>query len=300
MIYTHIYMHFDPSITSLRALCSLANTGSVSLTAVELGLTQSAVSRSISSLEQMVGLTLVQRSVRPLKLTKEGVVVAAHGNDINLIITSLGERISDLRRNEAGAVRIGSFGASASTRLLPPLIKAFSKRFPAISVNIIEANDVQTLENLQRGLVDLAFLADPGENFETIPVATDELVALVPANSKLASYDVLNQSDLVTEPFIMTQGGSENYILEWFRQANTVPNITHRVLQAHSILALVRENLGNAIVARLSLPHATAGVRQVSLFKAKVNRLVLARKYQTPYSKAAELFWKSMLASINT
>lgn len=137
MIYTHICMSFNPSLTSLRALCSLADTGNVSLTATELGLTQSAVSRSISNLENTLGLTLVQRSIRPLALTKEGEVVAAHANDINLIIASLGERISDLKRHKAGAVRIGSFGASASTRLLPSLISAFSKRYPSISVNIL-------------------------------------------------------------------------------------------------------------------------------------------------------------------
>lgn len=151
---------------------------------------------------------------------------------------------------------------------------------------------MQTMENLQRGLVDLAFLADPGEEFETIPVATNQLVALVPAKSKLASYAVLKQNDLAAEPFIMTLGGSETYIHEWFSQANIDPKITHRVLQAHSILSLVRANLGNAIVAKLSLPETIAGVSQVSLFKTKASRLVLARKYQTPYSNAAELFWK--------
>ena len=123
-------MQFDPSLTSLRALQSLAQTGSVSLTATELGLTQSAVSRSISNLETMVGLTLVQRTVRPLELTEEGQVVASHASDITLTIASLGERLYDHRRNRAGSVRIGSFGASASTRLLPPLIKSFSKQYP--------------------------------------------------------------------------------------------------------------------------------------------------------------------------
>ena len=286
---------FDPSLTSLRALCSLANTGNVSLTAAELGLTQPAVSRSISTLENLVGLTLVQRSTRPLELTREGEIVAAHAHDLNLIIAALGERLADLRRNRAGSVRIGSFGASASSHILPPLVKRFSKRYPAVMLNILEADDDQTLDNLQRGLVDMAFLADPGDEFETVPVATDRLVGLVPSGSPLAGRDELTQGDLASQPFIMTQGGSESYILDWFGQAGIEPQVTHRVLQAHSIVALVKASLGNAIVASLSLPEPADGVCRVPLVNAGTNQLVMARTYQSPYSNAADLFWRHMV-----
>ena len=285
-------MQFDPSLTALRALRSLAQTGSVSLTAVELGLTQSAVSRSIISLEAAVGLTLVRRTVRPMELTQEGQIVASHANEINQTIVCLGERLSDIRRNKTGSVRIGSFGASASTQILPSLIKAFTKQFPSISVSILEANDGQTLLNLQRGVVDIGLLADPGEEYESIPLANDQLVALVSKNSVLASYKVIKPKDLATQAFIMTLGGSERFIAQWFSQAGVEPQVTHRVLQAHSILALVRAQLGNAIVAGLSLPKTTTGVSQIPLYKATTNRLVLARKYHTPNSNAAELFWK--------
>ena len=271
-------MLFDPSLTSLRALRSLAKTGNVSLTATELRLTQSAVSRSISNLENMIGLTLVQRAVRPLKLTKEGEIVASHANDINQSIIALGERLSELKHNKLGSVRIGSFGASASTRILPPLIKAFAKTYPAISVNIIEANDAQTFLNLQRGHVDLAFLTDPGEDYETIPIDTDQLIAIVPENSALAKYDVLKPADLMHDAFIMTLGGSEHLIRQWFDQADAEPKITHHVYQTHSILALVSANLGNAIVAGLSLPQSTAGVSQVPLFQTATNSYCFGEK----------------------
>ena len=141
-------------------------------------------------------------------------------------------------------------------------------------------------------------IADPGDEFETISIATDHLVALVPEDSALAGYEILSQSDLAAEPFIMTLGGSENYVLNWFNQASIDPKITHRVLQAHSILELVRAGLGNAIVASLSLPEIITGVHQLPLFESTPNRLVLVRKYQTPYSKAAELFWTYMFNTV--
>ncbi len=284
-------MNFDPSLTALYALKSLVETGSVSQTATELGLTQSAVSRSIAALEKMVGLILVRRGSRPLSLTEEGHVVVAHAHDVIQTLSSLDDRLSALRRNKAGSVRIGSFGASASTHILPPLLKGFTKPYPAIAVNIHEANDAQSLENLQRDLVDMAVLADPGEDFDVIPLGTDQLVALVPQDSDLATRSDLSPSSLIPTPFIMTLGGSEPAITRWFNQDVSCLNITQRVQQTHSILALVRAGLGNAIVAALSLPEETQGVIPVPLSNAPITNIVLARKPLEPRSKAAGLFW---------
>ncbi|MFD2205724.1 LysR family transcriptional regulator [Kiloniella antarctica] len=285
-------MTFDPSLTALYALKSLMGTGSVSQTATELGLTQSAVSRSIAGLEKMVGLTLVRRGLRPLDLTEEGRVVVAHAQDIIQSLSSLDDRLSALRRNKAGSVQIGSFGASASTRLLPPLLMNFAKPYPAISVNIQEATDAETLQNLQRNLVDMAVLADPGAEYDVVPLAIDRLVALVPESSPLEKQIELQPEDFLGAAFIMTLGGSEPAITSWFGDTMESLAITQRVQQTHSILALVRAKLGNAIVAALSLPEETQGIARIPLAQAPTTDIVLARKSLEPKSKAAGLFWK--------
>ncbi len=300
-------MTFDPALTALRALESLINTGSVSLTAVDLGITQSAVSRSIAGLEKMVGLTLVRRGVRPLELTEEGHVVVAHAQDVIQTLSSLDDRLSALRRNKAGSVQIGSFGASASTRILPPLLMNFAKSYPAISAHITEATDAETLQSLQRDLVDMAVLADPGEDYDILPLATDQLVALVPDGSPLANQaslpsginSGLNPRDFFATPFIMTLGGSEPTITSWFGDTIGDLVISQRVQQTHSILALVRAGLGNAIVAALSLPEETQGITRIPLAQAPTTNIVLARKPLEPRSKAAGLFWKFVEGETN-
>ena len=72
----------EPSFTVLRALQSIHETGSVSQTANALGLTQSAISRSISKYEKAIGLQLLRRDARPLTLTEEGLLVVAHAAEI--------------------------------------------------------------------------------------------------------------------------------------------------------------------------------------------------------------------------
>lgn len=279
----------DPNLNTLRALLKLSSSGSISKAAAELGLTQSAVSRAISTLEKSVKLDLVQRGTRPLRLTDEGQVVAAHARDIAASLATMQQELENFQRNKAGSVRLSSFGASASARILPPLLKRFTHRYPGIMVQITETDDTLALRALQQDRVDLAVISDPGEAFDTCPVATDQLVALLPADHTMKGP--LSPDDLSRMPFIMAQGGSQPHILNWFRQAQVEPRITQRIWQTHSIIALVAAGLGVAVVTGLSLPPATPGVTQVALKAAPTTDVVLARKHHPARSHAADVFW---------
>lgn len=281
----------EGNLTALRALQSLERTGSISATAAELGLTQSAVSRAISGFEAGCKLTLVHRGARPLRLTEEGEAAAAHARRITGNLTALEQDLTSLRLNRSGTVRAGSFGPSASVRLLPRLLLKFKQLYPGIDVSLEEGNDEKALNDLVHERVDVSMLADPGEEFETLPVATDKLVALLPSEHQAS--EPLTQQDMANAPFIMTLAGSEPYILDWFRRGGTEPRITHRVQQTHSILALVAAGLGRAIVTDLSLPQDTPGVQAVPLAGAPAKEIVLARKHRPPRSRAAGLFWQT-------
>ena len=284
-------MPFDPSLTALRALKSLETTGSVSRTAQELGLTQSAVSRSIANLEKVSGLRFFRRDVRPLELTEEGQIVVSHANEIDKSVFALGERLEALRRNKAGSVRIGSFGASASTHLLPELLQGFSKRYPDIEFSIQEDPDQGALKALQENRVDVAVVRDPGESFDSITLINDRLVALIPENDKLALSKKVTPEMLADKPFIFSLGGSGPAILKWFDREEVEPLISHRIHQTFSILSMVKTGFGNVIVSSLSIPKEVEGVKLVPLNPISEFRVVLARKPLEPRSKAAGLFW---------
>jgi DNA-binding transcriptional LysR family regulator len=282
---------FNPTLTALRALRRVGETGSISATATDLGLTQSAISRAISNLEKSVGLTLVQRGVRPLHLTEEGRLVAAHAETIDRTLDTLRDRLAALKQHKAGSLTIGSFGASASARILPARLTAFAALYPQISVCVREAPDEDTLTDLTRGNIDIAVLSDPGEAFDVIPAAPDRLVALVPASDALAGAGELSAAELAGRPFVMPLGGSEPMILQWFASQGATPKIRHKILQTHSILAIVKAGLGLSVVTGLSLPTELSGVTAVPLKAAPVRDIVFARKYSVPASKAAAIFW---------
>lgn len=281
----------EPSLAVLRALKSLRDTGSVSKTANVLGLTQSAISRSISKYEKATGLQMLRRDTRPLNLTEEGLLVVAHAAEIDRSIRTLDARLTALRQGKEGVVRIGSFGSSATSRILPDLLAKFAKLYPGISVSILEGSDERTRADLVHGNVDVAVLSDPVEGFDAIPIASDQLVALLLKGSTLSARPYVSPSDLDSRPFVMTLAGSEPFILDWFDASGTSPNIKHRIQQTHSILELVRAGMGVAIVTSLSLPGNHPDVTVKPLRPTTKRQIHVVKKTGLSNSKAVDIFW---------
>lgn len=281
----------EPSFTVLRALQSIHETGSVSQTANAIGVTQSAISRSISKYEKAIGLQLLRRDARPLTLTEEGLLVVAHAAEIGRSIRTLGERLKALRQGKDGIVRIGSFGSSATSCILPALLTKFAKLYPDISVSIVEGSDERTRADLVQGNVDVAVLGDPVEDLDAIPIASDELVALIPDDSTFFTRPYILATDLNETPFIMTLAGSEPIILDWFEISGISPNIKHRIQQTHSILTLVRAGMGVAIVTSLSLPATYHDVTVKPLRPTTKRQIHMVKKAGSLNSKAVDVFW---------
>lgn len=279
------------TLQQINAIRVIAQTGSATQAAQHLGISQPAVSKLIAKAEADLGLSLLRRETRPLRLTVEGALVARHGQDLDRILTTLSERLEAMRAGQAGSVRVGSFGPTASTRLLPGLLSGFSKKYPAIEVRLTEAPDQQTQADLQTGVLDVAVLANPSDGLDCIPLAVDQLVAIVPEGSDLADKARITAKDLQPWPFIMTLAGSEPVIRDWFAADGGRPGTRHSIQQTHSILALVACNMGCSIVTSQSLPEILTGVKAIPLSPEQENDICLVRLPAAAPSQAAQLFW---------
>src|SRR5688500_7880805 len=104
-------------IGRLRALRKIAAHGSFSRAAEELGYTQSAISQQIAALEHEVGLTLLNRSVRPVALTDAGRLLAGHAERVLEHVTTAEIELDALRGLRAGHLRLAAFGSAFATFL---------------------------------------------------------------------------------------------------------------------------------------------------------------------------------------
>lgn len=285
--------HLEIPIVVARALRLIEETGSVSEAARALGVTQPAVSKGIAQLEKRFGVALLIRGLRPLTLTEEGAGLAQYALQADLLQNRALRQLDDARKNKTGTVRLGSFGSSASFHILPPLLEGFALAYPGIAIEILEFPDEELQVVLRDGGVDAAIFSEPeADDLETVPLASDKLVALVPDNHKAAKNHEVLAADLTGDPFIMTKGGSGPLVDKWFGAAGVRPKTSHTILQVNSILALVRAGLGVSIIAELALPTVPEGVRVLPLTPSAPRTIVLARQDQAARSRAAQCFWE--------
>ena len=281
--------HLDGVPTlALRALPVIEHLQSVSAAAANLGVSQPAVSRAIATLEKHLGVSVLKRGRLPVTLTDEGARLAEYSRREALLLKDALRDVEDARRLRTGTVRVGSFGSSASTRILPDLIAGFTKLYPHVVIEVREIGDKGMAQALRDGVVDVALLVDPdGDTFEVVYLATDQLIALLP-NDAGSSVTAEALADM---PFVMTKGGSEPLIRRWFARSGQVPNVRHEVQQISSILAFVRAGLGVAVIAELALPDDHHGIHVVPLAPPAPRQVVLARARTTPRTPSADAFW---------
>src|SRR5687768_8189910 len=122
----------------LRALRKIAEHGSFSRAADELGYTQSAISQQIAALEQEVGLTLLNRAVRPVALTDAGRLLADHAEPVLEHLATAASQLEAIRGLRAGRLRLAAFGSSFAT-FLPTAIAQFRRRYPDVQLELVRA-----------------------------------------------------------------------------------------------------------------------------------------------------------------
>jgi DNA-binding transcriptional LysR family regulator len=178
-------------IRHFAALAAIARECSFRRAGERLGYAQSAISRQIAHLEQLIGVRVIERShgPRPVHLTEAGDVLLAHANDILASMDAARADLAALEDRHPVEVRIGFFPGVA-TRVLPAAVVAFGRRCPGIKIMAREALTDASLCNLvRRGSVDLAFVEMPAERdaFESLELLVVPWALVVPASAGIAS-----------------------------------------------------------------------------------------------------------------
>lgn len=168
-------------LAPLRAFELTARLGSISAAAVELGYSQSAVSRQIQSLERELGAELLRRTARGVRPTARGRTLLPHAQDI---MASWDSARADL--TGAGAartrLRIGTFPAGTAT-LVAPALGALERRHPELAIGVRQAPSSALESAVAAGELDGALIMDSGNPRRTLratPLFVDEMIVIVP------------------------------------------------------------------------------------------------------------------------
>ncbi len=192
-----------PDIGQLRAALAVWHDGGVTRAADRIGLTQPAVSRLVSALEDDLGFVLFERERKRLIVSERGKVFLQEVEAALGSLTRLSELALELRRGHRGLVRIAAVSALAHG-LVPRVLARLRDEYPDLAVEVEELDRKEQIEGLLSHHLDIGLVALPFGiselNFDLIAEA--DAVCLLPACHALAHRRTLGPDDLAGEKFI--------------------------------------------------------------------------------------------------
>ena len=167
------------TFTQLEIFVMVAEMRGFTLAALRLGISQSAVSHAIRALESELSAQLVERQQSSVEVTELGRRLLVRAREILGLAEAMRQEAAVARGLNQGLIRIGSFGPTASLKLLPAILRAYRARYPGIEVQIDEGPDAAVIQWVADRRVDVGFAVLPDERFDTVPLVEDQLVALL-------------------------------------------------------------------------------------------------------------------------
>lgn len=259
------------NVDRLLLLLLVYRTGSLSAAADELALSTSAVSQQISKLEREVGLPLVMRHPKGMRLTDAGVKLSTYATTIDNALTAARNDMSAFAQLERGEVRIATFPTFAAS-VMPKVLQHFHDLHPEVDVTVKSYRLGRIEEALERREVDLATLWDyPWAPIDQeIPVRTTLLneptKLLIPTSHPLARRRVIKLEEVADDPWITRSSHPVASVLGRIcHEAGFDPRIVFEANDYQELLGMVSAGLGVAIAPSLAVRSHGSDVKVVSI-----------------------------------
>ncbi|MBE7367141.1 LysR family transcriptional regulator [Ramlibacter pallidus] len=281
-----------PTLRQLELLVALPGASSIAAAGTKVGMSASATSHALRALETGLGCALVDRMAAGVVMTHAGELALAHARDVFASLHQVQSVAAAAAGLQTGRLRIGSIGPSTSLRLLPPLLEKFRRRYPGVEVNVTERADADIEQDLVERKVEIGVVRLPQPSLDTLALATDELVAVLPKGHPLAKGATVAVRDLAEYPLILTQAGSQDMVMRMFDRAGVRPKIAHELFQVVSILEFVAHGNGVSVLASLTVPEPREGLVFLPITPRVARRVALACLDATRLSPAGRAFWE--------
>jgi DNA-binding transcriptional LysR family regulator len=241
-------------LRQLRYFVAIAEEGNFSRAAERLHVSQPPLSTQIKSLEDELGVRLLERSNRGVSLTAAGSVFFA---ETRAVLARLEHAKSETLRADRGDIGMLSVGfvSIADYGILPPALKHFRASFPLVEVQLHELTTDAQIRELRAGRLELGIglapVAEPDLEFERL--LREELVLAAPAGhpaikgSGATDLRALSKESFIVPPREVAPG-LYDLIISHCHSAGFAPRITQHARQMQTVIGLVSAGMGFALV----------------------------------------------------
>lgn len=242
-------------LPQLRVFEASARLGSFVRAAQELHLAQPTVSVQIKKLSETVGFPLFEQVGKHIYLTDAGQRVYAGCNDVFRALSSLEERLTEMRGLDSGHFQLAV--TSTAKYFAPRLLGAFIQRYPGVETSLQIHNRSTLIERLRNNEDDLYLFADPPDQQEVIAQAilSNPLVVFARSDHPMAGEKDIAFARLANEPFLIREPGSGTRMvtLKLFEQHGLAPKIRMELSTNEAIREAILAGLGVSILSRYTL-----------------------------------------------
>lgn len=259
------------NVERLRALCALAEHGSVAAAADALHMTPSGVSQQLGKLEREAGARLLEREGRGVRLTDAGRLLARRGQEILSLLARAESEVSSLHGDVVGTLRLGAF-VSASRAALPEAVTRLRAEHPQLDVTLAEGEAEELIPQVLRRAMDVAVV----DSWSTLPLRIpsdtvftrlhrDVADVALPADHPLAELDSVPLAKLDGLAWAAWNEGTEfhDWLVQTLRANGVEPRIDFKVAEFATHLEFVSRGLAAALIPRLARVETPPGVRIV-------------------------------------
>src|ERR1700730_7135602 len=283
----------------VQAFIAIATHRNFRRACVELHITQTALSRRLQTLEEHLGVKLVERTTRSVELTRIGRDFFPRGQrllgELETALTEIRETGKALR----GDVAIACV-PTVGVRYLPRVIQEYSSRYPNNRIKILDHSSYGVAEAVTRREAEFGInVAAHDSELVSVPLLRDRFVLVCRDDHPLAGCKSVSWRQLEAHPLIFAGQVSGNRPLLDLALAADVPKLRryYEVQRSSTALGLVSEGVGAAVVPSLAVQRdAYPRIRVVALIEPVVSRLlVLISPKNAHLSPAAQALYDVLI-----
>lgn len=282
------------NLKQLEAFVHIADSGSFSIAARELFLTQPTISAHISSLERELNTRFFVRNTKEVRLSESGIILYDYAKQMIRLQKEIEKTFLEREEKEQQCIRIAASTIPAQY-ILPGILAVFSKKYPSRQFLVMEVDSAKVVEAVINSTADIGFTGTVIDKHlcKYIPFYQDELVIIAPNNSKFRRLleKEKNAGWMKEEAVILREKGSgtRREAEKQLRRIGIQPsqlNVIASMESPEAIKRAVENGLGISIISKLAVQEE---VKKGTLLALPISDTDMCRNINLVYNCSIHL-----------
>ncbi|QOY91230.1 LysR family transcriptional regulator [Paludibaculum fermentans] len=289
------------NLRHFEAFAAIAAAGNFTRAAQALHVSQPALTVQIRQLEETIGVRLLDRNTRSVKLTRIGQQLSPVIQRLLREIDSVILNARELATGDRGSVSVTGLPSVCST-ILPRIIAEFRQQQPGITVSLRDAVAQVVLAQVKNEEVDFGIgsFADAEPAIQVVPLFNDQMRVVFPPGSPLGKRRSIQLKQLITEPMIlMSQQSSVRILVDRaFQSMGHFPVPAYEATYMSTAIGMVKAGLGITFLPTSAFEASELGGLGSRILKEPglTRRIVAIQKSGRTLSPAATAFLRALIA----